>query len=143
MASFFNSHKYQKVASSEAAADNDWKMGYQYTTAPFTSYTNRSGRSDSTLSYSSVSSSDSHYEKLAPTAEELSFYDDDSKALTTAPKERRVRFIEKDLPSLPREASSRKPRRMSSRDGAYAWFAQRRYNNVDERLEDSMEKRTF
>jgi hypothetical protein len=43
----------------------------------------------------------------------------------------------------PREASSRKPRRMSSRDGAYAWFAQRRYQTSDERLEDSMEKRNF
>lgn len=43
----------------------------------------------------------------------------------------------------PREASTRKPRRVSSRDGAYAWFSQRRYQMTDERLEDSMEKRTF
>lgn len=100
MASFFNSHKYAKVASSEGQADDDFKMGYQYTTAPFSSFTNRSNRSDSSGSYSSVSSSDSHYEKLAPTAEELNYYD--SKPLPDTPsKERRVRFqLEKDLPSL-------------------------------------------
>lgn len=144
MASFFGSRKYSRVASSELEAENnDWKMGYQYTTSPFSSFT-RSSRSDSSGSYSSVSSSDSAYEKLAPTAEELSFFDD--KALPSTPKERRVRFaLEKDLPSLPREAitTSRKPRRVSSRDGAYAWFAQRRYQTTDERLEDSMEKRSF
>lgn len=145
MASFFRSHQYQKVANSEAAADYDFKMGYQYTTSPFSTFANRSARSDSSGSYSSVSSSDSAYEKLAPTAEELSFYDDDSKPLPSTPRKRSVRFAleEKDLPTLPREASTRKPRRVSSRDGAYAWFAQRRYQNTDERLEDSMEKRTF
>jgi hypothetical protein len=99
MASFFSSHKYSKVASSESAADNDWKMGYQYTAAPFSNFTTRSNRSDSSGSYSSVSSSDSHYEKLAPTAEELAFFED--KPLPSTPKERRVRFLlEKDLPSL-------------------------------------------
>jgi hypothetical protein len=99
MASFFGSRKYSKVASSELEAENnDWKMGYQYTPSPFSNFT-RSARSDSSGSYSSVSSSDSAYEKLAPTAEELAFYDD--KALPSNPKERRVRFaLEKDLPSL-------------------------------------------
>lgn len=101
MASFFSSRKYQKVASSEEAADNEWKSSYQYTTAPFSSYTNRSTRSDSSGSYSSVSSSDSHYEKLAPNANDLTFYDDNDKPLPSTPEKRRVRFaLEKDLPSL-------------------------------------------
>jgi hypothetical protein len=101
MASFFSSHKYQKVASSDSATDNDWKMGYQYT-SPFSSYANRAGRSDSSGSYSSVSSSDSHYEKLAPTEDELTFYDaHHDKVLPSMPEKRRVRFaVEKDLPSL-------------------------------------------
>ena len=99
MASFFGSRKYSKVASSELEAENnDWKMGYQYTTSPFSSFT-RSARSDSSGSYSSVSSSDSAYEKLAPPADELAFYDD--KAMLSTPEKRRVRFaLEKDLPSL-------------------------------------------
>jgi len=48
-----------------------------------------------------------------------------------------------DRPEQERVVRDRKPRRMSSRDGAYAWFAQRRYQMTDERLEDSMEKRDF
>jgi hypothetical protein len=102
MASFFSSHKYEKVASSESGADNDWKMGYQYTTAPYSSYANRAGRSDSSGSYSSVSSSDSHYEKLAPSTDKLTFYDaHHEKVLPSMPEKRRVRFaVDKDLPSL-------------------------------------------
>lgn len=99
MASFFSSHKYQKL-DTEDNYDNkyDVKMGYQYRTAPFSNST-RSNRSDSSGSYSSVSSSDSAYEKLAPTEEELSFYDE--KVLTSSSKGRRVRFqLEKDLPAL-------------------------------------------
>jgi hypothetical protein len=73
------------------------KMSYQY--APIGSYSaNRAERSDSTGSYSSVASSDSEYEKLAPRPEEVAFYQD--KALPATPQ-RRVRFLlEKELPSL-------------------------------------------
>jgi hypothetical protein len=108
MASFFNSHKYSKIATSEAEADYDFKGSYQssYTVAPYGTFANRSARSDSSGSYSSVASSDSysdsHYEKLAPTAEELTMCSYDDKPLPSTPKkQRRVTFqLEKDLPSL-------------------------------------------
>jgi len=114
MASFFSSHKYQKLPSGDyRSGENDTydysnkedeaydiKMAYQYTTSPFSS-TTRGARSDSSGSYSSVASSDSHYEKLAPSGEEVTYYE--SKALPSTPAEqkRRVRFqVEKELPAL-------------------------------------------
>lgn len=73
------------------------KMGYQY--APVgVSYTTRGERSDSTGSYSSIASSDSEYEKLAPRPDEIAFYS--GKALPATPQ-RRVRFLlDKDASSL-------------------------------------------
>jgi hypothetical protein len=101
MASWFTSQKYQKCAINDNDFDrveskyDNVKMGYQYTNAPFSNIT-RSNRSDSSGSYSSVSSSDSAYEKLAPSEEELSF-----DTPVTPKSGRRVRFqLEKDLPAL-------------------------------------------
>ncbi|KAH8594878.1 hypothetical protein B0O99DRAFT_623845 [Bisporella sp. PMI_857] len=150
MASFFSSHKYSKLPASEDEY-SDIKMSYQYTTSPFTSST-RANRSDSSGSYSSVASSDSAYEAVAPRQEDLAFYDivngkydtNDKTIVSNSANGRKVRFaLEKDLPALPREASTKKPRRVSSREGAYAWFAQRRFQVEDHRLEDSMERRNF
>jgi hypothetical protein len=84
----------------------DIKSGYQYT--PINQYSSarptRTSRSDSDSStksydsYTSVASSDSMYEKLAPRAEELAYYQD--KPLPATPQ-RKVRFaLEKDLPAL-------------------------------------------
>lgn len=75
----------------------DSKMAYQY--APIGgSYATRGERSDSTGSYSSVASSDSEYEKLAPRPDEVAYYRE--KALPSTPQ-RRVRFLlEKDAHSV-------------------------------------------
>ena len=103
MASFFTSQKYSKIPSNED--EYDVKMSYQYTTAPFTS-TTRGARSDSSGSYSSVASSDSAYEQLAPRADDIAFYDTlngkyDTVEKALESKDRKVRFaLEKDLPAL-------------------------------------------
>ena len=104
MASFFSSQKYSKIPSNED--EYDVKMSYQYTTAPFSS-TTRGARSDSSGSYSSIASSDSAYEKLAPRAEDIAFYDtlngkyDTYEKASSESKDRKVRFaLEKDLPAL-------------------------------------------
>lgn len=74
------------------------KMAYQYAPVGSSAYATRGERSDSTGSYSSVASSDSEYEKLAPSPGEVAFYRE--KALPSTPQ-RRVRFLlEKDAPSV-------------------------------------------
>jgi hypothetical protein len=76
----------------------DIKMSYQYTPLGGSYNATRTERSDSTGSYSSVASSDSAYEKLAPRPDEVAFYQE--KPLPATPQ-RRVRFLlEKDLPAL-------------------------------------------
>lgn len=108
MAAFFSSHKYSKIATNDPSEEDysydsrsNVKMGYQYTNAPYANSITRSNRSDSSGSYSSVASSDSAYEKLAPTEEELSFYDDNKELTMTSKSNRRVRFqLEKDFPAL-------------------------------------------
>jgi hypothetical protein len=106
MASFFSSHKYAKIPTNDAydsknSSSYNVKMGYQYTNAPFSNAT-RSNRSDSSGSYSSVASSDSAYEKLAPSEEDLAFaYDGGNYDSAEPSRGRRVRFqLEKDLPAL-------------------------------------------
>lgn len=86
-----------------SSSSYDLKAAYQY--APIgVSYGTRGERSDSTGStasndsYSSVASSDSEYEKLAPRSSEVAYYRE--KPLPATPQ-RRVRFLlEKDAPSL-------------------------------------------
>jgi len=110
MSSFFSSHKYSKIPTNVQSGNeyDDVKMSYQYTPSAFSNLTTRGSRSDSSGSYSSVASSDSAYEKLAPSHEDLAFYDTlngryetSDKHFASEAKDRKVRFaLEKELPAL-------------------------------------------